>query len=118
MIPCTEPEPPCGKKTKELLDSLLLDDSTVRLNVTGRETCRDSMDWYYTCQVFILTPVSVLCMETSRTVTFETQALALSFPSPPTLIPCPGPQLTLCIYTFEHPVCIDMQSSPVECNNI
>lgn len=54
----------------------------------------------------------VLCILMSRTVIFETQALVLSFPSPPMLIPCPGPQLTLCMYTFVHPVCIDTQSSP------
>lgn len=66
----------------------------------------------FTCQVLILTPVKVLVIVTSRTVTFETQALVLAFPSPPILIPCPGPQLTLCMYTFEHPVCIDTQSSP------
>jgi len=51
-------------------------------------------------------------MLTSLTVMFETQALVLSFPKLPMLIPCPGPQLTLCTYTFEHPVCIEMQSSP------
>lgn len=54
----------------------------------------------------------VLCMITSRTVMFDTQALVLSLPSPPMLIPCPGPQLILCMYTFVHPVCIDIQSSP------
>ena len=43
----------------------------------------------------------------------ETQAFVLSFPRLPMLIPCPGPQLTLCIYTFEQPVCIEIQSSPV-----
>jgi hypothetical protein len=73
---------------------------------------------YYTCHVFILTPVKVLSIATSRTVTFETQALLLSLPSPPILIPCPGPQLTLCIYTCEHPVCIDTQSSPEEWSKI
>ncbi|GMP82760.1 hypothetical protein CsSME_00036932 [Camellia sinensis var. sinensis] len=45
---------------------------------------------------------------------FETQALVPSFPSPPMLIPCPGPQFTLCMYTLEHPVCIETQSSPAQ----
>lgn len=67
-----------------------------------------------TCHVFILTPFIVLCIMMSLTVTFETQALVLSFPSPPMLIPCPGPQFTLCMYMFVHPVCMDTQSSPVE----
>lgn len=58
----------------------------------------------HACHVFILTPVNVSCIAMSRTVTFETQALVLSFPSPPMLMPCPGPQFTLCMYTFEHPV--------------
>lgn len=51
----------------------------------------------YTCHVFILTPVSVLCSVTSRTMIFETQALVLPAPSAPMLIPCPGPQLMLCM---------------------
>jgi hypothetical protein len=50
----------------------------------------------------------------SLTVMFETQALVFPIPSAPMLIPCPGPQLTLCMYTFEHPVCMDTQSSPAE----
>lgn len=66
----------------------------------------------FTCHVLILTPFIESCMLTSLTVMFETQALVLSFPKLPMLIPCPGPQLTLCTYTFEHPVCIEMQSSP------
>lgn len=69
-------------------------------------------DGIHTCHVLILTPFIVLCIMTSRTVMFETQALVLSFPRLPMLIPCPGPQLTLCMYTFEHPVCIETQSSP------
>ena len=72
--------------------------------------------YFYTCQVFILTPVIVFCIFMSRTVTFDTQALVLSFPSDPMLIPCPGPQLTLWMYTFEHPVCMETQSSPAELN--
>lgn len=47
-------------------------------------------------------------------MTFDTQALVLSFPSPPMLTPCPGPQFTLCTYMFEHPVCMDIQSSPAD----
>ncbi|GER54820.1 breast cancer associated RING 1 [Striga asiatica] len=43
----------------------------------------------------------VLCIMTSRTVMFDTQAFVSSFPSPPMLMPCPGPQLMLCMYTFE-----------------
>jgi hypothetical protein len=50
-----------------------------------------------TCQVLILTPVIVRNMLTSLTVTLETHAFVLSRPSPPMLIPWPGPQLTLCI---------------------
>ena len=69
-------------------------------------------DGIHTCHVLILTPFIVLCITTSRTVMFETQALVLSFPRLPMLIPCPGPQLTLCMYTFEHPVCMETQSSP------
>lgn len=45
---------------------------------------------------------------------FETHAFELSRPRLPMLIPCPGPQFTLCMYTFEHPVCIDTQSSPAQ----
>lgn len=67
----------------------------------------------HTCHVLILTPFIVLCINTSRTVMLETQAFVLSFPRLPMLIPCPGPQLILCIYTFEQPVCIEIQSSPV-----
>lgn len=54
----------------------------------------------------------VLCILTSRMVIFETQAFVLSLPRLPMLIPCPGPQFTLCTYMLEHPVCIEMQSSP------
>lgn len=66
----------------------------------------------FTCHVFILTPVMVLRITVLRTVTFETQALVLSFPSPPMLMPCPGPQFMSWIYMFEHPVCMEIQSSP------
>ncbi|GJN18278.1 hypothetical protein PR202_gb05422 [Eleusine coracana subsp. coracana] len=48
----------------------------------------------------------------SLTVTFETHAFVLSRPSPPMLIPWPGPQFTLCILMLLHPVWIEMQSSP------
>lgn len=65
-----------------------------------------------TCHVLILTPFIVLCIVISRTVMFETQAFVLSLPRLPMLIPCPGPQFTLCMYTFEHPVWIETQSSP------
>lgn len=65
-----------------------------------------------TCHVLILTPFIVSCIVTSRTVIFETQALVWSFPRLPMLIPCPGPQFTLCMYTFEHPVWMETQSSP------
>ena len=67
----------------------------------------------YTCHVFILTPFIVFCSLTSRTVTLDTHAFVSSRPSPPMLIPWPGPQLTLCMYTPELPVCMDIQSSPV-----
>lgn len=65
-----------------------------------------------TCQVLIRTPVIVLCITTSRTVILETQALVLSLPRLPMLIPCPGPQFTLWTYTLEQPVWIEIQSSP------
>ena len=66
-----------------------------------------------TCQVLILTPFMVLNMLTSLTVTFDTHAFVLSRPSPPMLIPWPGPQFTLCIFMLLHPVWMEMQSSPV-----
>jgi hypothetical protein len=65
-----------------------------------------------TCQVLILTPFMVLNMLTSLTVTFDTHAFVLSRPSPPMLIPWPGPQFTLCIFMLLHPVWMEMQSSP------
>jgi hypothetical protein len=65
-----------------------------------------------TCQVLILTPVMVLNILISLTVTFETHAFVLSRPSPPMLIPWPGPQFTLCIFMLLHPVWIEIQSSP------
>ena len=67
-----------------------------------------------TCHVFILTPVIVSWNVVSRTVTLETQALVLSFPKLPMLIPWPGPQSTLCTYMLEHPVCMETQSSPAK----
>lgn len=69
-----------------------------------------------TCHVLILTPFIVLCITISLTVMFETQALVLSLPKLPMLIPCPGPQFTLRMYTFEHPVCMETQSSPAPIN--
>lgn len=65
-----------------------------------------------TCQVLILTPVMVLNMLTSLTVTLETHAFVLSRPRPPMLIPWPGPQFTLCIFILLHPVWMETQSSP------
>ncbi|KAF6986570.1 hypothetical protein CFC21_004307 [Triticum aestivum] len=65
-----------------------------------------------TCQVLILTPVIVLNMLTSLTVMLETHALVLYLPRPPMLIPWPGPQFTLCMFTSLQPVCMEMQSSP------
>ena len=51
-------------------------------------------------------------MLTSLTVTFDTHAFVLSRPSPPMLIPWPGPQFTLCIFMLLHPVWMEIQSSP------
>jgi len=65
-----------------------------------------------TCQVLILTPFMVRNMLTSLTVTFDTHAFVLSRPSPPMLIPWPGPQFTLCIFMLLHPVWMEIQSSP------
>jgi hypothetical protein len=65
-----------------------------------------------TCQVLILTPVIVLNILTSLTVMLDTHAFVLYLPRPPMLIPCPGPQFTLCMFTSLHPVCMETQSSP------
>ena len=66
----------------------------------------------FTCQVLILTPVIVLNIFTSLTVMLDTHAFVLYLPRPPMLIPCPGPQFTLCMFTSLHPVCMETQSSP------
>lgn len=39
-------------------------------------------------------------------VKFETES---SYPKPPVLLPCPGPQLVLCIYAAEHIIFIARQ---------
>ncbi|BAS95500.1 Os05g0578750 [Oryza sativa Japonica Group] len=65
-----------------------------------------------TCQVLILTPVIVLNMLTSLTVTLDTHAFVLYLPRPPMLIPCPGPQFTLCMFMSLQPVWMETQSSP------